>query len=421
MRTYNLCIGTALESLDFKSGDGIESGDMKLTNVKQLKATGERYLPDMGLQIALEHWHRYFLATELVSGKVVLDIASGEGYGTHYLARTAKKVYGIDISQEAVDHANATYSGDNIEFLQGSATAIPLASDSVDIIVSFETVEHINKEQQQIFLDEIRRVLHPNGMLVISTPDKDVYSIARNYTNPYHLSEFTAAGFSEYLTAAFSNVHFLRQRAGLISLIEGNDTPQAYGIKMGDDGEYRPSDDKYSYEYIIAVCSLEDKPTPNFSASITFDTWDMKSQQSRSMIDLVAAKAVAEERAQLIESMVAQQKKAILDLDEKLLAAQAVAEERAQLLEGFNFKHHELEKQYIMASALAEERAQEIKHLSSKLENCQANTAKALEETRCLTSKLQECELSAARALEELMRPQNYLRALIARLLNKVR
>lgn len=81
--------------------------------------------------IELEHLHRYRFAGQLVTDKVVLDIASGEGYGSAYLAKFARRVLGVDIANDAVDHANQKYSQDNLEYLVGSCSAIPLEDHSV--------------------------------------------------------------------------------------------------------------------------------------------------------------------------------------------------------------------------------------------------------------------------------------------------
>jgi len=110
---------------------------------REMKANGERFLPGvMHGGIELEHMHRYYFAGQLVAGKVVLDIASGEGYGSAFLAQSADRVIGVDISTDAVAHASAKYSRENLEYLVGTCSGIPLAGGSVDVVVSFETIEH---------------------------------------------------------------------------------------------------------------------------------------------------------------------------------------------------------------------------------------------------------------------------------------
>src|SRR5262249_16953249 len=99
----------------------------------EMDNTGERYLPLLGepevtfaaCQIAYEHWHRYLYASQFVAGKEVLDVASGEGYGSDLLARAAKHVVGVDADPEAVRHAGSKYLRPNLEFRCGLAEAIP--------------------------------------------------------------------------------------------------------------------------------------------------------------------------------------------------------------------------------------------------------------------------------------------------------
>ena len=104
---------------------------------------GERFMPGIDGEIKHTHVHRYALSDEFVRGKTVLDIASGEGYGAALLANTAELVIGVDIDPEAVGHAQRTYARQpNLEFRAGSCDAIPLANQSVDVVTSFETIEH---------------------------------------------------------------------------------------------------------------------------------------------------------------------------------------------------------------------------------------------------------------------------------------
>lgn len=97
------------------------------------------------------HWHRYLAASTLASNKVVLDIACGEGYGSSCLAESAKEVIAVDIDENTVIRAKSNYGKENIRFLVGSATRIPCADRSIDLVVSFETIEHLSKQDQLIF------------------------------------------------------------------------------------------------------------------------------------------------------------------------------------------------------------------------------------------------------------------------------
>ena len=102
----------------------------------KLQPTGERFMPELEGEIAVEHLHRYLFAREFVCGKDVLDIASGEGYGSALLAKLARNVIGVDISREAVIFAQEQYKKDNLEFMVGQCSDIPLPDNCVDIVVS---------------------------------------------------------------------------------------------------------------------------------------------------------------------------------------------------------------------------------------------------------------------------------------------
>jgi ubiquinone/menaquinone biosynthesis C-methylase UbiE len=127
----------------------------------QLDWTGERYIASVGGEIEFEHTHRYLFAMPFAEGATVLDIASGEGYGSALLGSVAHRVVGIDIDERSVAHATVKYKNDNLTFIRGDCTAIPLSSDSIDLVVSFETLERIIDHKK--FYNEISRILKPGG------------------------------------------------------------------------------------------------------------------------------------------------------------------------------------------------------------------------------------------------------------------
>jgi O-antigen biosynthesis protein len=174
-----------------------------------LKPTGERYLPwTEDAVTAYEHLHRYAYISRFVQGKRVLDLGCGEGYGSALLARTADSIVGIDIDEQAVHHARGKYSGDNIRFAAGSITAIPL-SRRFDVIVCFEVLEHINEHDQ--LLSEVKRLLAPDGLLIISTPNKSEYRRLEP-SNRFHLKELDFDEFRTLLARFFNHAQFLGQR-----------------------------------------------------------------------------------------------------------------------------------------------------------------------------------------------------------------
>ena len=187
------------------------------TRDDHLPWTGERFLPEMSGETALEHLHRYFLAAEHATSKYVLDIASGEGYGSFVLAQSASQVYAVDVSEEAIRHAKRKYQRDNLRFIVGSCAAIPLSDASVDLIVSFETIEH--HDQHIEMMRECTRVLKPDGLLIISSPDKYEYSIVPGTSNPFHAKELTTGEFADLLSGHFSSIKMFGQRVRYASMI----------------------------------------------------------------------------------------------------------------------------------------------------------------------------------------------------------
>lgn len=164
---------------------------------------GERMIPAFhrGGLIYAEHLTRYLVAQELVRGKRVLDIASGSGYGSQLLAETAASVIGVDRDERAVAYATATYGGaDHLEFRQGDATQIPVEDGSVDVLITFETIEHV--EDYRAFMREIDRVLAPEGLAVISTPNDLEFAEG----NHFHLHEFVLDELLELVGEHFDHV-----------------------------------------------------------------------------------------------------------------------------------------------------------------------------------------------------------------------
>ena len=185
-----------------------------------MKFTGERYVPTEAGEIRHEHLHRYAWCAPLVSGKDVLDIACGEGYGSAMLARGARSVTGVDISDEAVLHARAQYRDiPRLEFLRGDAARIPLPDDSVDVVISFETIEHHDRHSEMV--SEIRRVLRPDGILVISSPNRVVYTDLAGHHNEFHVKELDFNEFDAVLKEQFDRVVYFGQRLAVGSSIFG--------------------------------------------------------------------------------------------------------------------------------------------------------------------------------------------------------
>jgi len=222
--------------------------------------TGERFLPwAKEATVAYEHLHRYLWAANLVKDKRVLDLASGEGYGSNILAAQASFVCGVEIDSEAVHHSAEKYRRPNLQFLQGDITRVPVVEDrSFDVIVCFEAIEHI--EEQEHLLQEVVRLLKPDGLFIVSTPNKKVYRSGPEEPNPFHVKELTLEEFGALLGGHFSDVRYLGQRVHPGSTLWpiGESDGQA-GVEFAIarvDAEFRkiPWEQRVA-EYFVAVAS----------------------------------------------------------------------------------------------------------------------------------------------------------------------
>lgn len=220
--------------------------------------TGERFLP--GIQdphMEQEHYQRYYSILPIVKDKLVLDAACGEGYGSSILATAAKKVTGIDIDQETIHHASDAYATcGKIEFFVQSAAQLSFPDSSIDVVVSFETIEHLPEEMQQQFLEEIARVLKKDGILIMSTPNKKIYSDQNAYQNEFHIKEFYKDEFLAFLHRKFQNIQIYHQYFEVVSMI---DSGAGGGERTKAIYQKNPAYQKDG-KYLIAVAGNESLP-----------------------------------------------------------------------------------------------------------------------------------------------------------------
>jgi SAM-dependent methyltransferase len=186
--------------------------------------TGERWVPGVWGAIAAEHMHRYALAASLTRDADVLDVACGEGYGSAWLAQVARTVVGVDISVRVVAQAHQRYRNSNLQFLCAHAGALPFPDDSFDWVTCFETIEHLTEQPRLIA--EVRRVLRPNGHLVLSSPDRQAYAALSTQDNPFHVSELSAPELRALLAVEFPCQQWFGQSTGFFSSFAPIEEPQ---------------------------------------------------------------------------------------------------------------------------------------------------------------------------------------------------
>lgn len=222
-----------------------------------LAFTGERFTPECVREIWYEHWHRYAFALDLARGKRVLDAACGEGYGANLLAGVAAQVSAVDISAEAIAHAQARYgTRSNLEFSVGDAAALQFAERSFDVVVSFETLEHLLA--QEALVEGFARMLADDGILLISSPDKHNYSEVAGFRNEFHVRELYRHELLDLLRPHFSDVRLYAQKLLFQSVLWSIDNSgQGAVVQSADaDGAIHSGFD-YAPVYYVAVCAKQ--------------------------------------------------------------------------------------------------------------------------------------------------------------------
>jgi len=166
-----------------------------------LPLTGERTVPGLAEE---NYWFRrhevvYQQLAPRCAGRDVLEAGCGEGYGADLIAGIARRVTGLDYDESAVAHVRARYP--RVDMHHGNLAELPLADESVDVVVNFQVIEHL--WDQGKFVGECRRVLHPGGVLLMSTPNRITFSPGRDTPlNPFHTRELNAQELTELLVDA---------------------------------------------------------------------------------------------------------------------------------------------------------------------------------------------------------------------------
>ncbi|MBN1629144.1 MAG: methyltransferase domain-containing protein [Thermoleophilia bacterium] len=177
--------------------------------------TGERVIPgEVDPDLWNEHVSRYLFAGRLCRRKRVLDLGCGAGYGSAELSRSAASVVGLDPSAEALGYAAAHFTFANLMWLRADARQVPLRDNAFDLVVAFEIIEHL--ADWGALLDEVRRVLVPEGQFIVSTPNKLYYAESRRLSgpNPFHEHEFSFEEFRQELGSRFAHVSLFVQNHG---------------------------------------------------------------------------------------------------------------------------------------------------------------------------------------------------------------
>ena len=233
-----------------------------------LEFTGERFTPECVREIWYEHFHRYAFARELVGGLKVLDAACGEGYGSAILATKASSVTGVDISVNAVEHARTRYTSEQLNFHVSDCLDLPFDDDEFDCIVSFETLEHL--EDHDGLMTQFRRVLKPGGFLLLSSPDKAVYTDLQKNRNEFHLKELYRDELESLLRAYFPAYRLWGQKLMFQSAIWSLDEKPGVSFQQEKGGQVRSTrQPHHDPVYFMALCAADAADLPDTGPGIS--------------------------------------------------------------------------------------------------------------------------------------------------------
>jgi len=316
----------------------------------ELQFTGERFLPGCTGEIAYEHWHRYAFARRFAAGRRVLDAACGEGYGTALLATVAASAVGVDVDIATIEHARATYGESaRLSFVAASCTGFPLPSDSIDLVVSFETIEHVSAEQQRQMLSEFARVLKPDGLFVLSSPNKKLYSDARNYVNEFHVHELDRDALSQLLAQHFPAQRWFSQRLAYWSGLwkegemQNGESLRAEAL-LGDAAGVAPCSAPEAM-YFVVVAARQEGALPQFDIELSLFTDAGESVLKRAeadagevlrldrlLLERDTSLAKQSEHIRHLERLVAERERIVVERDRQLAELNGAREERERMI-----------------------------------------------------------------------------------------
>ena len=264
--------------------------------------TGERCVPwAPDPPVIYEHFHRYLFASQLVEGRDVLDVASGEGFGAAILAECARSVLGVEIDRRSVEHSRLNYAAPNLEFKVADARELlDFEPASFGAVVAFEMIEHIAEHER--LLAGFAHVLEPDGLLIISTPERSAYSEATAFKNPFHVRELTVDELLGLLQAKFTNVATWAQRTVTGSALTWlGSTPSDRGVLQRfvierSSGEWRIAPG-ISPMYVIAVASNDRLPDVPSDSVLIDPGQELLSAAESARVDAERARAAVEEAA----------------------------------------------------------------------------------------------------------------------------
>jgi SAM-dependent methyltransferase len=258
----------------------------------------ERFEPGwmQGQMVEAEHLVRYSWASQFAAGTRVLDAGCGMAYGSTLLANAgAREVVGVDKDKSIIAELAPSLPS-NVSLEVGDVTSLSFEADSFDLVVCFEVIEHV--PNPGAVLDELKRVLRPGGLLVVSTPNRDVYMPG----NPYHLRELTPNELESLLSERFTHARVWRQHTWVASGIFDDDQ-----FTTADNGLIEPVElrklahDTLAQEtYTIGLAGDGELPLGRGTVALTSDV-DLRHWSALWHEQLAAIEELSESRGELYE------------------------------------------------------------------------------------------------------------------------
>jgi SAM-dependent methyltransferase len=239
--------------------------------------SGSHWLPPW---TRLEHDARYEFAAGFVSGKRVVDCACGTGIGSVLFAsKGALEVRAIDSSAEAIAEAEKANTRSSLRITLGDATRTGLPDGYADIFISLETIEHL--EDDAAFVEEAFRVVKPGGILICSTPNREITNPGTSITdapwNPFHVREYNLNEFRTLLESRFEiqgvygqnpvtpfrvrTMKALAKGIGTVVAVKINKLLKCRWFLISSPGHHavRPVLSREEYEFYVLVCRRPDQ------------------------------------------------------------------------------------------------------------------------------------------------------------------
>jgi ubiquinone/menaquinone biosynthesis C-methylase UbiE len=350
-----------------------------------MEFTGERVVPGkVEPDLFNEHLSRYRFAQPLVKGRLALDLGCGTGYGAAILAESARQVLGLDISKESVAFARGKYVAPNVEFFVSDCNHLAVRSGSIDTVVCMEVIEHL--PDQETLMEEVCRVLRPEGILVISTPNRIYYTEERNEVNPFHVREFDFPEFSAFLKSYFEWVEIAFQNHVSSIFIGNTDSNRAIRSQL----EHSVVDSERTANYFVAVCSKTAAAPPTYEPFVYLPAAANFLREKDTHIKLLQAR-----ERELVE-MVRQQQR---EYDTQNQWCLALNRELQDTQKHYRALDEEFRERTLWAQRLSAEISQKDERIASLQAELEERTARALrlvEECQELRERMASAESLSA-------------------------